>query len=417
MDLKQQLYTHFENPQRIFGVSAEKLLADTRSFSALPPDEFVDAITHYFFHPDDEALAKSAMASLRTDHTASYEARLRRGDSSYIWARIDLSLSVDEQGAPSRLIGFMSDINNIKKQAELLENKVQTDPMTGLYNKIAMATLSNKILAEYPNGRHALIVLDIDNFKGINDTLGHAFGDLVLIEVGAKLKSAFRSNDVVGRMGGDEFSVLMKNVPDTSSVLKKAVELSAVFRQTYAGEKVNYHISCSIGIIMIEANQERFDALYRKADAALYQAKQCGKDQFVFYQEKDADRYPIETIRTNDEELQNLKASRSMEAQIFELLYTSKDFHISINMALAVIGQQYHVSRAYIFENDEANHTTRNTYEWCHDGISAEIGNLQNLELSSGADSILACYDSNGLFYCNDVRELSPYPRQLLEAQ
>ncbi|MEG1547616.1 MAG: diguanylate cyclase [Clostridia bacterium] len=417
VDLKKQLYTHFENAERIFGVSAEKLLDDTRAFSSLPSDKFTDAVTGYFFHPDDRAIATIKMGELAKNKITSYEARLRRFDNSYVWARIDLSLSLDEFGTPSRLVGFMSDIDNIKKQAEFLESKVQTDPMTGLYNKVAMATLANKILNEYPNGHHALIVFDIDNFKGINDTLGHAFGDLVLIEMSAKLKSAFRSNDIAGRMGGDEFAVLMKNVPDTSSVLKKATELSGAFRQTYVGQKKDYRISCSIGIIMIENKNDCFEELYRKADAALYQAKQNGKDQFVLYQANDADNYPIENMRTNDEELQNLKTSHSIEAQIFELLYTSKDFNVSINMALAAIGQQYHVSRVSIFENNASNLTTSNIYEWCSDNIASAIDKLQNVPIVLGDESILNCFDNNGLLYCNDVHELPPYIREILESR
>ncbi|MEG1524391.1 MAG: diguanylate cyclase [Clostridia bacterium] len=417
VDIKKQLYTHFENAERIFGVNAEKLLADTRAFSTLTFDEFVDGVTNYFFHPDDRALANIKMGELLEKRTASYEARLRRIDNSYIWCRIDLSLTIDELGEPLRLVGFMSDIDDIKKQAEILENKVQTDPMTGLYNKVAMATLSNKVLFDQPTGLHALIVLDVDNFKGINDTLGHAFGDLVLIEVGTKLKTMFRNNDIVGRMGGDEFAILMKNALDTSRVLKKATELAAAFRQTYAGEKENYKISCSMGIIMIKGNDESFETLYRKADAALYQAKNSGKDQFVLYQEKDADSYPIESTRTNDEELQNLKASHNIEAQIFELLYTAKDFNISINMALAAIGQQYHVSRVAIFENNADDLTTSNIYEWCNDGVAAKMDELQNLKLHLGSESIMDCFDRDGLLYCNDISELPPYLKQILTSK
>ncbi|MEG0598084.1 MAG: diguanylate cyclase, partial [Oscillospiraceae bacterium] len=179
VDLKTQLYTHFENAERIFGVSADKLFDATRGFANLPFGEFVKAITGYFFHPDDCARATGIMAGLVKDKTTSYEARLRRYDGTYLWARVDLRLVTDDFGAPSRLVGFMSDIDDIKKQSEMLESKVQTDPMTGLYNKVATATLAGKELAEHPNRRHALIVLDIDNFKGINDTLGHAFGDVV----------------------------------------------------------------------------------------------------------------------------------------------------------------------------------------------------------------------------------------------
>ncbi|MEG2096761.1 MAG: diguanylate cyclase [Pseudoflavonifractor sp.] len=414
VDLKRQLYTHFENSQRLFGTDAQHLLADTSAFAQLPKEEFIDAVTRYFFHPDDWVLTKASMAELRKNKTTSYEARLRRYDGSYLWAKIDVILVPDEFGVPSRMVGFMSDIDEIKKQSQRLESQVQTDPMTGLYNKIAMTTLVNKALSGTPDGRHALITLDIDNFKGINDTLGHAFGDLVIMEVCAKLKISFRSHDIVGRMGGDEFAIFLENVPDTSSVLKKATELSAALRQTYSGEKGDYKISCSFGIIMIEGNCGSIEQLYRKADAALYQAKQNGKDQFVLYQEENADQYPIETIRTNDEELRNLKASHNIEAQIFELLYTSKDFNVSIHMALAAIGQQYHVSRVSIFENDDDNLTTSNIHEWCNVDIPPAIDALQNMPIRSGTESIFDRFDSSGLLYCSNIRELPPYLQQIL---
>ncbi|MEG2929526.1 MAG: cache domain-containing protein, partial [Oscillospiraceae bacterium] len=183
VDLKRQLYTHFENPQRIFAADTETLLADTHGFAALSHDAFVDGVTAYFFHPEDCAMAKSEMEKLAQSKTTSYEARLRRHDGSYLWCRVDLSLTFDLAGEPSHLVGFISDIDAIKSQAIYAELQAQNDPMTGLYNKVAMATLANKGLAKYPMGRHALMVLDIDDFKGINDTLGHAFGDLVLIDV------------------------------------------------------------------------------------------------------------------------------------------------------------------------------------------------------------------------------------------
>ncbi|MEG1844740.1 MAG: diguanylate cyclase, partial [Clostridia bacterium] len=419
LDIRRQVYTHFENARRIFGVDAETILEETAWLAALPHDEFEDAANRYFFHPDDCAAVMAEMKKLAHNTITGCEARLRRHDGSYLWCRIDLSLTFDAFGAPAHLVGFVSDIDAIKSQAIHSELQAQKDPMTGLYNKVAMATLANKGLSEYPYGRHALMVLDIDGFKGINDTLGHAFGDLVLIDVSAKLKTAFRSNDIVGRIGGDEFSVLMKNIPDTSSALKKAAELSELFHQTYVGEKQQYKISCSIGIIITEASAsgDSFETLFRKADAALYQAKQSGKDRFVLYQASDANAYPIESTKMDGENLQNLQKSRTLETYIFELLYTARDFERSINMALAAIGRQYAVSRVSVFEHSEDGKTTRNSYEWCSEGVSAEFENRQHLALFSGDASVLDCFDENGLLYCSDVRELPAYLRAVLEKQ
>ncbi|MEG1894556.1 MAG: GGDEF domain-containing protein, partial [Clostridia bacterium] len=272
-------------------------------------------------------------------------------------------------------------------------------------------------LQENTTGKHALMILDIDNFKGINDSLGHAFGDLVLIDIAAKLKTAFRDDDIVGRIGGDEFAVLMKNVSNISNVLKKGTELSEVFRQNYAGENGTYKISCSIGIIMLGKSGDTFETAYQKADAALYQAKKNGKDQFVLYQEGDAAGYPIEQIKPSEEERQNLRKTYSLETQIFELLYTSKDFDVSVNMALAAIGQEYHVNRVTVFENDTEGLTTGAIYEWCNHGIRSELANMQNWQLSSGGESIYDSFDQNDLLYCSDVRDLPPYLRQTLKAR
>ncbi|MEG1529505.1 MAG: diguanylate cyclase, partial [Clostridia bacterium] len=417
VNIKNKLYTHFENAERIFGVKAEKLMEDTKDFSTLPFDGFVNATTNYFFHPDDRALANSYMDKLLEDGKASYEARLRRADNTYIWAKIDLSLISDEFGVPLRLVGFMSDIDEIKKRAEMLESKVKTDPMTGLYNRVAMEALVNTDLVRYPNGVHALVVLDIDNFKGVNDNLGHAFGDIVLIEVRHKLLTMIKDGDIVGRLGGDEFSIFVPNICDTASLLKQATRITKAFRQTYVGKKEDYTITCSMGIALTESATDDFSALYRKADAALYKAKESGKDQVVLFKAEDAATYPLENTRTNDEELKQLKESCNIEEYIFELLYASKDFDLNINMALAAIGQHYHVSRVVIFENDEDNDTTCNIFEWCNSGIKPQIKNLQHVNLSCGDEKITDCFDKNGLFYCNDVRELTPYIQKLYLSQ
>ncbi|MEG1887359.1 MAG: cache domain-containing protein, partial [Oscillospiraceae bacterium] len=131
VDLKRQLYTHFENPQRIFKTDTETILNDTSGFAGLPHDAFVDAATGYFFHPDDTAMAKSEMEKLPQTKTTSFEARIRRHDDSFIWCRVDLSITYDLDGEPSRLVGFISDIDAIKSQAIQSELQAQKDPMTG----------------------------------------------------------------------------------------------------------------------------------------------------------------------------------------------------------------------------------------------------------------------------------------------
>ncbi|MEG2187214.1 MAG: diguanylate cyclase [Clostridia bacterium] len=421
LDIQKQVYTHFENAKRVFGVEAETIFEETAKFAALPPDAFEDKVCHYFFHADDCFAIKTEMQKLAYSTTARYEARLRRNDNSYRWCRVDLSLIYDAVGTPTHLVGFVSDIDAIKTQAIRSEKNAQRDSMTGLYNKAAMETLANKALSEYPYGRHALMVLDVDDFKRVNDTLGHAFGDLVLMDVAVKLKTAFRNHDIVGRIGGDEFAILMKNIPNTSSVLKKGTELTELFCQIHVGKKQKSKISCSIGMMITEGNTdadtESFETLYRKADAALYQAKQDGKNQFVLYQECDADSYPIDSRKTAKEDLQSLKSPYTLEGYIFELLYTAKDFEQSIHMALSAIGRQYEVSRVTVFQNAADGQTTSNLYEWCNDGVKEQLAYMQQVPLFLGDASLFDCFDENGLLYCSNVDELPAYIRDILEEQ
>ncbi|MEG1731818.1 MAG: hypothetical protein RR252_01585, partial [Longicatena sp.] len=155
----------------------------------------------------------------------------------------------------------------------------------------------------------------------------------------------------------------------------------------------------------------------RKSDAALYQSKENGKDQFVLYQENNAKNYPISNNKTREEELQNIKSEHNIEEYIFELLYATKDFQVSINMALAAIGQHFHVSRVSIFENDDIMKKTTNIFEWCNTGIPSFIKQLQDIDLSFGEQHIMDSFDSKGLLYCNNVDDLPSYTRNLFKSQ
>ncbi|MEG2199177.1 MAG: diguanylate cyclase [Anaerovorax sp.] len=287
IDIQTKTYLHFENTQSLLGFSPQQLLADTKKIAAMSPSDYKAAMKSMFFHPDDDLMLDKVFAKIFQGCAVNFETRLKKSDGTYIWCKIDIGVILGEAGTPLRAVGYITDISTVKENTALLESKTQIDPLTGLYNKLATSTLINQILDGDSGAFHALFILDIDNFKGVNDTLGHAFGDAVLMDVCTKLKELFRSDDIVGRIGGDEFIILMKNIPDAQRALKKATEISNIFRQTYAGEKKDYKISCSMGIIMAENKIDRYETLFPKADAALYQAKRSGKDLFILYNPED----------------------------------------------------------------------------------------------------------------------------------
>jgi diguanylate cyclase (GGDEF)-like protein len=170
-----------------------------------------------------------------------------------------------------------------KKQKSELQQKADTDLLTGLTNKAATIRLIKEYMEHNPNGTGVLFVIDIDNFKKINDTMGHAFGDEVLKELGHQLRSMFRAMDVVGRFGGDEFMVFMSDVKDTAVITRNGDRLREFFRNFKAGEYVKYSVTASIGAAVFSEDGKDFESLFRNADKAVYVVKKRGKNDVVFY--------------------------------------------------------------------------------------------------------------------------------------
>ncbi len=212
--------------------------------------------------------------------TLSLELRTLNAEGNYVWCLIQ-ARTVFEDGRPVKLLGRISNIDDIKSQTRQLIDQTQRDPLTGLYNKVVTHNLIAEALRSLPPGQtHAVIMLDIDDFKYVNDTLGHARGDETLKSIAAAVRSPFRSSDIVGRIGGDEFMIFMKNVsPQTAE--EKARTLSGLLRRsTDSGKHLLY--SVSMGVIVFESeNALSFDELFKIADQAMYRAKDLGKNKYV----------------------------------------------------------------------------------------------------------------------------------------
>lgn len=175
-----------------------------------------------------------------------------------------------------------------REHGRALEDKADTDLLTDLYNKAATERKIQEYLEQNPNGRGLMFILDIDNFKKINDTMGHAFGDTLLKTLGKEIKAEFRVSDIIGRTGGDEFMVFLKNVNDDVIVEREANRITKFFQDFKAGgDYVKYSATASIGAAIYPDDAKSFKDLYVAADQALYKAKKRGKNQLVFYNEEE----------------------------------------------------------------------------------------------------------------------------------
>lgn len=189
--------------------------------------------------------------------------------------------SDDHAGA----ISVITDIDDRKRLELALKQQAERDGLTGLYNSATIRSKVNEILSQQHtlHGQQIFILIDLDNYKLVNDTFGHSFGDQVLIDVAAILNARFRSDDLVGRLGGDEFLIFLRNVNSLDGVSAAIEGLCQSIRRTYRDGDKEVTISASIGISSAPDDGTTFEELYKKSDLALYQIKNTGKNGFKRY--------------------------------------------------------------------------------------------------------------------------------------
>lgn len=180
--------------------------------------------------------------------------------------------------------------NPIKDVVTNLDTKAHIDQLTGIFNKRSFEEYTDKRLAEnIPNESHALILIDLDDFKSVNDNYGHAEGDAVLAKVGDILKRTFSDTDYLGRLGGDEFCVFINFEGKDKGkfrkfVKKKCDDLISALHNEFNGENDSVKLSASIGITIYPNNGRTFHDLYDNSDTALYTSKKRGKNTYTFYE-------------------------------------------------------------------------------------------------------------------------------------
>lgn len=177
---------------------------------------------------------------------------------------------------------MFENIDRDKKETLRMMRRAESDSLTGIFNRTAFAERMDRRLAlsRRKKAFSALFILDLDNFKRVNDQMGHVAGDSALVAVSQALTSQLRSDDLTGRLGGDEFVACLFDLPSRAVIAQKADAICACMRALAGFEQV---LSSSIGIAVYPDDGTNFNDLYYKADTALYHAKECGKSNYAFY--------------------------------------------------------------------------------------------------------------------------------------
>jgi len=247
--------------------------------------EFGSAVDPYIYAEDYPVWQELGRSLHKGRLSGQAELRYRHAGGQSIWCRVEYVYLCDRLGYPYRVVGKISNIDVQKRLLTKLQDEAQSDSLTGLLNHGSFFVQAEEFLrGPGARGRHGLLILDVDDFKRINDTLGHYVGDQALQQVAQGLKALFRSTDMLCRLGGDEFAVLVKEIGGGAALEDKAREIVGTIFSTLDNGAGQLSLSVSVGGAFFD-RQGNIQELYRNADRALYDAKGRGKNRYMVHKD------------------------------------------------------------------------------------------------------------------------------------
>ena len=259
---------------------AELLGEDRRRLINKPFSAFV-------FNDDLDTFRAHLRQTLKRETRQIGEIRIRRKDGSVAPVQLQSIAAEGPEGGSAFCRTAAIDITERKKMEEAIRHSAQHDPLTDLPNRLLFREILSIELAKAQRGkkRFAVLYLDLDRFKDINDTLGHDTGDQLLKEVAGRLRRSVRASDTVSRMGGDEFNILLREISHAGDIITIAQKVAESFGKPYVIGGHEFNMSTSIGISVYPEDGESMEALFKNADIAMYHAKEQGGNSYQFYNE------------------------------------------------------------------------------------------------------------------------------------
>lgn len=380
----------------------------------------IPAASH--LHPDDMPAYLNLMnAMIAGIPYQEAEFRIADAKGTYRWVHVRATAQFDLDGKPTKAVGVILNIDAQKRASAELEERAAKDALTGLYNKAASQVRIEARLANCEDGTlSAMMVLDVDDFKQVNDQYGHMFGDAVLVELTAKLSGLFRGEDIISRIGGDEFLIFMPDIRSESVAEQRAKDIIRELQDPLLDGQEDAAISCSIGLAFATGRTLRFQSLFDYADRALYRAKAAGKNRIQSYADEMKHGFTgaASARRTEIESDQPIHGSLpDFTVMCFDLLYDTSDFSQAVQSILTRIGEIFEISRTYIVESDKGGKTYSTTFEWCAEGIEPRIHSLQRIPYVDSGVDYRENFDGDGLFYCQNSHRLKEHMRSMLKQQ
>ena len=273
-------------------IPANRILLSSRSKAMLgfADDEIGRRMDDWLqrVHPDDLPSLMAARQPLLdgSRDTFTHEHRKRCKDGSWKWVQTHgMVVTRDSAGVPTRLIGTYLDVSERRQAEETIQRQANFDPLTQLPNRrLFLDRLGQEIIkSQRADFSLALLLVDLDEFKEVNDTLGHDVGDILLQEAARRIRSCLRDADTVARLGGDEFTVILADLSDRTHIETIAQKIIGRMAEPFRlGDEVAY-VTASIGITVYPGDADDIDTLLKHADQAMYAAKKHGRNRFFYF--------------------------------------------------------------------------------------------------------------------------------------
>ena len=284
---------------------------------------------------------------------------------------------VDETTGEEYLLITKKDVTKQKNTERKYREQAQRDSMTKLYNRVSGREIVESYLdRKNPYESCGMLVMDVDYFKGVNDSYGHLFGDKVLIKISQLLMDHFDKKAVVSRVGGDEFVVFFYYIDNNQLVSRIGGFFDDIKTLTFAEN--DYIPTCSIGVCFVPKNASNcsYDQIFQNADWALYQAKKRGRNRYVFCD--NMHRYNEEIMEAGQKEAakQQLDAryfQNDILATAFEVFEKHRYFDDAIKQLLQIIGIRFQLDRISVVDIDIRNNIASCSYQWRANGVKAAL--------------------------------------------
>lgn len=304
-------------------------------------------------YKEDVAYYKAVLESLlKSPKHDTIEFRIKRFDEDYTWYQANLTSLLGAEGYVTRIVGRMINIDDRKKKEMELLLRAEKDALTGIYNQGATEQLIHNAIEDgNENSLSAMMIIDLDNFKEANDLLGHANGDQLLEKTAGILKEMFKGGDVIGRIGGDEFLVYMRNLESISDADEMAGNIVKQVRYDLDFEGQPIHVTCSVGVAVYPYHGKNYEELFEKADRAVYTVKANGKDGYRVYHAASTTVYHANR-KVGYDMTKTIDYDRHIEDQVMQILFEDKVLESALRSSLELMTAKYQFHRGYICGNE-----------------------------------------------------------------